>query len=308
MLGAGESGPAKSTDVTVTVNINDLDEPGSISFTYKQPEEGTPWTATLSDQDRQPSDPASWQWSVPKVERPSTDNDNHWTSAKGLNSTSPTYTPLKTVKEGESSTENPIVTDAAADMPGDEGKILRAKVTYTDAHGDEKVVYARTDVPVRAVNAARTTENTAPTFEDADPTRTINETAKKGQHVGNPVTATRDLDLSLLTYTLTDPSDPDLFEIDGKTGQIKVARDNALQADPASTPVTVAVDVVARGPVRINQFSLLSNHHGAGGERGAGGEAVQQRYRCSRGHGHGDYEGLHPGETPVGCRRRRWHG
>ena len=35
-------------------------------------------------------------------------------------------------------------------MDGEENKILRVKVTYSDVHGDEKVVYARTTTAVRA--------------------------------------------------------------------------------------------------------------------------------------------------------------
>ena len=34
--------------------------------------------------------------------------------------------------------------------PGEKGEILRVKVSYSDAHGDDKVVYAKTDVTVRS--------------------------------------------------------------------------------------------------------------------------------------------------------------
>ena len=35
-------------------------------------------------------------------------------------------------------------------VTGEENKILRVKASYSDVHDDDKVVYARTTVPVRA--------------------------------------------------------------------------------------------------------------------------------------------------------------
>ena len=98
-------------------------------------------------------------------------------------------------------------------------------------------------------------------------TRSVNENAKVGQHVGNPVTATEDEDLNLLTYslTITEPSDAtpldptdDAFKIDAKTGQIMVA--NALRSadgSTADTPVTThTVNVTARDPFGASDGDL----------------------------------------------------
>ena len=218
VLGQDDTGPANYTDVMVTVNIEDVDEDGKVTFDYLQPQEGTAWTASLSDPDG--DDSQSWQWSVAKVSRPAIDNDQHWTNAKGGTPTSATYTPLAPVEAAPD--EDPPVVAA----PGEKGEILRVKVSYSDAHGDDKVVYAKTDVTVRSAPES----NKAPKFVSADGDRTVSENAKKGQHVGNPVTATRDEDLSLLTYrlvpTATDDAATDRytgpFTIDAKTGQIKV--------------------------------------------------------------------------------------
>ena len=88
-------------------------------------------------------------------------------------------------------------------VAGDRGKILRVKVTYNDKHGDDKIVYAKTDTTVRAKNAGRDETNKPPKFgTTTNNERTVNESAKKGAHVGNPVTATEDEDLTLLTYRL----------------------------------------------------------------------------------------------------------
>ena len=35
------------TEVMVTVNINDLDEPGSVTFDYIQPQAGAEWTGNV---------------------------------------------------------------------------------------------------------------------------------------------------------------------------------------------------------------------------------------------------------------------
>ena len=234
VLGEDDTGPAEYSEVEVTVNIENVDEDGKISFSYKRPQEGVPWKATLSDGDAEES--LSWQWSVPKVLRPVLDNDQHWQDAPGEDPTSNEYTPKTTT---EAVTDDPDTTDdeTVAFEAGDRGKILRVKVTYNDEHGDDKVVYAKTDGTVRAVNAGREDPNKAPRFGTTANTRVVNETAKKGAHVGNPVTATEDEDLTLLTYklvggdatstgTATTPAVfPDYtgpFTIDSKTGQIKV--------------------------------------------------------------------------------------
>ena len=91
-------------------------------------------------------------------------------------------------------------------MTGDRGKILRVKVTYNDEHGDRQggVREDRHDGARRTMPGVKTPASKAPWFATANNERTVrNETAKKGvRHVGNPVTATRDEDLTLLTYKL----------------------------------------------------------------------------------------------------------
>ena len=82
VLGQDDTGPAQYTEVMVTVNINDLDEPGKVTFVYLQPQEGAEWTAMVDDPDDDQS--ASYQWSVPKVSRPAIDNDQHWIEASGV--------------------------------------------------------------------------------------------------------------------------------------------------------------------------------------------------------------------------------
>ena len=234
VLGATDSGPAMSTMVTVTVNINDKDEPGKVTFDYKQPQAGAVWKATFSDPDAESTDAVSWLWSVPKVSRPATDNDQHWSDGAGANGITDTYTPRMTV---EADPDNNVEA-----VTGEEGKILRVKVSYSDVHGDEKVVYARTTVAVRTAPDS----NTPPAFTGAVATRSVNENAKKGQHIGNPVTATVDEDLSLLTYSLSDDASG-VFSIDAKTGQLMLNM-AVLDADAAGADTSYNVEVVATDP------------------------------------------------------------
>ena len=79
-------------------------------------------------------------WSVPKVSRPVTDTDNHWTPAAGT-SNAAEYRPLA----------------------GDVGSILRAQATYTDGTGEERKVNILTEFAVRGTPTA----NDAPNAFDA---------------------------------------------------------------------------------------------------------------------------------------------
>ena len=127
----------------------------SPSFTCS-PKREHPWTAMVDDQDEDES--ATYQWSVPKVSRPAINNDQHWIKAPGLTPNTMTYTPLITAPDPDIV---PLPTNQA--VTGDKGKILRVKVTYSDRHGGDKVVYARTAVTVRGF--VPEDENTPPEFE-----------------------------------------------------------------------------------------------------------------------------------------------
>ena len=273
ILGEGDRGPANSSKIEVTVRINDLDEPGEVTFDYLLPEAGAEWQASFSDEDG--TDSQDWEWSVPKVSRPSLTNDQHWTMAAG-SGTSNIFTPMVATED------NPDTSGDEAD-PGDVGQFLRAKVTYSDEHGDEKVVYARTHVRVRETQDPDedgdddTDAITVPTTAVA---RNVKENVKPGTHVGNPVTATRDDDLNFLTYWFTVDTDgtpsstptdtrsrsvkfgtgtgvTDVFKINPETGQITVATkglefENANNSDESATnDGSYTVNVVARDPSGI---------------------------------------------------------
>ena len=95
---------------TVTVNIQNVEEPGSVSLSTVQPQEGTSLTATLEDDDVPTV--TTWQW--------------YRTSNRGSTGTAIT----------RATSETYIPED-----PADVGYYLRAVAMYDDGHGDDKTAF-----------------------------------------------------------------------------------------------------------------------------------------------------------------------
>ena len=205
MLAPGQQPPAKFAETLVRVTVENEEEDGEASINWRQPQVNQVLTASASDPDTRDAqgDPVSftftWQWSVPKVNRPEPDKDAHWTPA------------------GAQTTDQAAYTPAADDV----GKLLRAKASYADGHGTGKAVYVLSEFPVRAEPAA----NSPPMFDNtALATRDVDENAARGALVGAPVTATdsNSDDSDVLTYTIPETTPGNPFAIDKKTGQIMV--------------------------------------------------------------------------------------
>ena len=149
---------------TVTVNIQNLEEPGTISLSTVQPQEGTSMSAELVDDDGPTG--TTWQW--------------YRTSSRGSTGSEITNADLRV-----------YIPDA-----DDVGSYLRAVASYDDGHGTGKTA----DV----VSANRVQEAPpdpeAPVFPaDGDYGRTIRENLPAGRNIGAPVTAT-DANNDRLTY------------------------------------------------------------------------------------------------------------
>ncbi len=100
--------PSNGSDsVTVTINVNNVDEPGTVSLSWRQPQVGTIIEAALTDPDGAVSG-ETWQWSW------SDTKDGSYSSISGA--TSASYTPVS----------------------GDAGKFLQAAASYTDGEGSGK--------------------------------------------------------------------------------------------------------------------------------------------------------------------------
>ena len=198
---AGTTGAAPTSTVDVIVTVTNLDERGTAAISLRQPEVGTELTGSATDPDDITGDIA-YEWSVPKVSRPTLTNNAHWQDPAGNPSNVADFTP------GDE----------------DEGKYLRLKATYRDGEGGEKAAYVRSEFRVR--EDVLDDANDAPAFDgDEAETRKIPENADVRDAVGSPVVATdgNKADSGRLTYSIVAEDDSASFSIHKATGQIRVA-------------------------------------------------------------------------------------
>ena len=172
--------------IDITININNVEEPGWIEFSSRQPQAATPFTATVIDPDGGVAG-TTWVW-----ER--SPDQGAWTTITGA--TSASYTP---------------------DATDDDGHYLRATASYTDGEGSGKSAVGVSDNPVRAEPLT----NAAPEFASTTATRAVDEGTPVGQPIGLPVAATDPDadDVNLLTYSL-DGTDKASFDINSAAGQL----------------------------------------------------------------------------------------
>ena len=187
----------------VTVNIQNLEEQGTVSLSAVQPQAGTLLTATLDDDDGPTG--TTWQW--------------YRTSSRGstgseiTNATSATYRP-----------------DA-----DDVGSYLRVVASYDDGHGDDKIAIA---VSVNRVQEAPPTPEPPVFPADGDYDRSTRENTRAGSNLGAPVTAT-DANNDRLTYSI--PAS-DYFEIDASSGQLRTKVELDHEVAPTHTVSVTATD------------------------------------------------------------------
>ena len=144
-----------------------------------------------------------------------------------------------------------------------DNRYLRAKATYTDRHGSEKV--AMSAASAYKVRAAPTDANAAPGDEAVD--RSVDENSPPGTRVGKPVTAT-DPNSDVLTYSLGTGNDNANYRIDPGTGQITVGPRVMLDheanesdivsvtaTDPSDETGTVTVTVTIKD---VNEVPMIT--------------------------------------------------
>ena len=209
--GNDQSLPAKRTDRTFTVTVENVDDPGTLTLQWLQPEVGTAITATLADPDADvPTDITvdadGWTWYRSKAADPVVGNLSHWLEITDADADDASYTPVAAY----------------------EGKYLWVNVAYTDPQGDEKTADAKSENPVRAL-VSSPGENGSPDFNAETDTRTVPESTAVDAAVGSPVIAA-DPDNDTLTYELIEVASPnegddEFFDIDRATGQITVAQE-----------------------------------------------------------------------------------
>ena len=187
----------------VTVNIENVEEPGTVTLSAVQPQASTPLTATLEDGDEPTG--TTWQW--------------YRTSSRGSTGTAIT------------NADSRFYTPDAADV----GSYLRAVASYTDSHGPGKTA--------TAVSANRVQEAPPvpepPVFPvDGNYGRSIRENTRAPANLGAPVRAT-DANNDRLTYSI--PAS-DHFEIDASSGQLRTKAELDHEASSTRTITVTATD------------------------------------------------------------------
>ena len=209
----------------VTVEVTNVDEPGVVTLSARQPMAGVLLTATITDPDGDASN-FEWQWQKGSSNIPGANME--------------TYTPLDS----------------------DRGSYLRATVTYKDPESRQTTKRANVRSDYMVLRPA--SDNNVPKFaadqdpvmvdDQADAKREIAENTEAGENIGARVVATDADSGQKLTYTLMTGTDADSFAIDRATGQLKTKAalneetENSYTVtvratDPAGASDTVDVDI-----------------------------------------------------------------
>ena len=238
---------AHTLDKAVTVNIQNVEEPGAVTLSTVQPQEGTGLTATLDDDDGPTG--TTWQW--------------YRTSSRGSTGTA--------ITNANSRFYTPDATDV--------GRYLRVVASYEDGHGDDK---SATAVSLNRVQAAPPALEPPVFPANGDYDRSIRENQRAGSNVGAPVTAS-DGNNDRLTYSI---AASDEFEIVESTGQLrtKVELDQEVReqhfvtvtaTDPGGLTDTVSVTITVED---LNETPVVSGPGSLEFEEGTGAGTTLAAY------------------------------
>ncbi|MDE2934771.1 MAG: cadherin domain-containing protein [Chloroflexota bacterium] len=159
----GAADTAWDDTIDVTINLNNVDEPGTVTITGTE-SGGETLTASVTDIDGTPTS-VSWQWALAA-------------SASG---------PFAPISGATSNTYTSVAVDV--------NRYLRATATYTDPQGSGK--------SANAVTGQISASNAEPEFPSSETgSRTVPENSAVGTNVGAPMAATDD-DGDTLHYSLS---------------------------------------------------------------------------------------------------------
>ena len=128
----GDQDTTNDDSINVTINVNNVDEAGTVSMSTTRPREGTTLSASLTDPDGSVSD-TSWQWAR---------------SANGS-------TGWRDIVRANSYRYRPVANDG--------GNYLRATASYTDGHGSGKEAAVVSTIRVRSLDRPETSPPPTPT-------------------------------------------------------------------------------------------------------------------------------------------------
>ena len=196
----------------VTIEVTNVEEPGTVTLSTLQPQVDVEITATLTDPDGGGTVASpTWMW--------------FRGSSVIVGATTAAYTPES----------------------GDVGSVLTAKATYMDAEDtdNDKTAEGRSSHPVRREPSSG---NTVPAFPDQNPsteavetaqTRMVEENTPSGRNIGAPVRASDPGDV--LTYSI-DATAETTFDIDRATGQLKTQAPLDTETTASYTVTVTATD------------------------------------------------------------------
>ena len=213
-------------ELEVTVNVRNIDEPGSVTLSQLQPQIGTRLNATLADDDVQVGF-GQWRWaSDDSMSGPFTNYLTEWVD--------------------ENTDPN---ADAYRPVIADLGKYLKVEVRYKDRVDD--TIKTKDTVSTYPVRKDIITSNANPVYPDQRvlwggqtiergmTRRYIPENSPAGTPVGAPVTAFDDeRSIDVITYSLSADANPPGTDAGTSTDHTKFA------IDPATGQITVAAGAV----------------------------------------------------------------
>ena len=236
----------RTSRLSVTINVVDAEDGGTIKFTQRQPQVGRSVIAEVNDPDGGVTI-SKWEWAAVEA----------------------TEGNCGVAVFPDTVAEDSLLSSSASYTPNDDddivGDCLMARATYTDnIAGDGDVspvdndgdgetsnmdgVYAVGGMP-GVVQESRT-QNAAPKFPDQDPNkagdqsddtgREVAENTKTKQSIGAAVTA-NDADDSYLLYTLSG-TDADSFDLDRDSGQLKTKAELDYESKTTYTAMVTATD------------------------------------------------------------------
>ena len=200
----GSANTATDASITVTINLTNVEEPGtaSISGTLSG---GSTLTASVTDPDGSISD-QTYQW-------------------KRSGSAGGTFSDI--TSNGTSSTYVLVADDVT--------KYLKVTVSYRDGHGSGKSATSNATGQIGASNAE-------PMFSTDTTIRSVPENSVVVTNVGTVVTAT-DSNNDTLTYSLASSGDSSSFTINSASGQIKTKSGVTYDFEATKNSYTVTVNV-----------------------------------------------------------------
>ena len=193
----------------VTVNVTDEEEPGTLAE----------WTVDADGDDittdQTPDHLLQFQPEAILTVVAPTDSDGGVANVRWQWYRTPNRSATGTAIDGATDDEYTVSDTSTSN---DVGMYIRVVATYSDNRGPNKTATYVSENPVQAAR----NDNTAPEFALTTETRGTTENATG--NVGAPLKATDD-DGDILTYSLADGDDNELFTIDRATGQLMVGSD-----------------------------------------------------------------------------------